>query len=56
MELSHVDETVFAPKKKPCKKEIWLWKDWRDKNNYHFEPIEKMENQVKSFLKTFNQT
>lgn len=34
MEVSHIDETFVAPKKKPCKKELWLWRDWRDKNLY----------------------
>lgn len=34
MEISHIDETLIAPKKKPCKKQLWLWRDWRDKTNY----------------------
>lgn len=36
MEISHIDETVMPVglKKKPCKKQLWLWRDWRDKGNY----------------------
>lgn len=40
MEVSHIeeDESILAVKKRPCKKELWLWRDWRDKTNYTFKP------------------
>lgn len=36
MEISHIDETMIVQKKKPCKWELWLWRDWRDKT--YFSP------------------
>ena len=34
MEISHIDETIIAHKKKPCKRELWLWRDWRDRVSF----------------------
>ncbi len=31
MEISHLDdETLHQPKKRICKKEIWLWEKWQN--------------------------
>lgn len=36
MEISHLDDdTVVKPKKRICKKEIWLWEKWE--NEYDFK-------------------
>jgi hypothetical protein len=54
MEISHIDETMVQvhQKKKPCKKELWLWRDWRDKNNYSINFTQVNEKEVMAFLKT----
>ena len=36
MEVTCLEETCIMPKKKPCKYEIWLWKDWRNKSDFAF--------------------
>ena len=37
MQLSYLEETVISIQKKPCKHELWLWKDWKNHNSLYFE-------------------
>jgi hypothetical protein len=48
MEISHIDESMVQvqQKKKPCKKEMWLWRDWRDKTSYCVSSSQVNEKEV----------
>jgi len=30
MDVSHIEEEYFKPQKKPSKKEMWLWKEFKN--------------------------
>lgn len=50
MEISHIDETMVAQKKKPCKRELWLWRDWRDKTNFSLQTSEVNLKEIDQFV------
>lgn len=35
MEISHFEDLNFVAEKKPSKKEMWIWKDFRNSEKYH---------------------
>lgn len=55
MDLSHLEETMFQPKRKPCKNEAWLWKEWRDKNEYTFLKSNDFIQEVEKFIQQFQE-
>lgn len=40
MEISqYEDETLVQPKKRICKKEIWLWEKWHNESLFKIDPF-----------------
>lgn len=50
MELSHVEEQFVKPQKRPSQKEMWLWKEWRNSDDYVFVPATAFTKEVKTFV------
>lgn len=34
MEISHIEDEYYRPQKKPSKKQLWLWKEFRNAEKY----------------------